>query len=267
MNEAYWLKVAKNLPVGISKKVRCCSDDRSASASHTEKGYVMHCFRCKNTEFEARGTLSISDINRIQAEIALTRSRAVPDMFKMVDIAEAPEELLLWYLQCGVSTVDMVVNGVMYDPNTERLVLPVKKNGEILFTQSRSVRHKPKYINSGDSDGLMFIPNVFKDKSYVVVVEDILSAIKISRVCPVVSTLGTSFSNKHALDIMAMNKTPVMWYDNDKAGRVGCHKAEAKLDLMGIEHRVVRSEQDPKYYNREMIERELDKCLTSYYFA
>lgn len=102
-------------------------------------------------------------------------------------------------------------------------------------------------------------------KYSVVIVEDILSAIRVGRHVRSVSLLGTSASAKtllHEVSIArAMGKLIAVWLDADKAGKVGTNRIRNQLELLGSEPVCIRTTKDPKRYTNQEIKEILSAGL------
>lgn len=130
-----------------------------------------------------------------------------------------------------------------------RVVIPIYDGDNLTGVQCRAVfeGQVPKYMNrKGNSKGAFWAHTALYDT--VVITEDILSAIKVGRLCGACSTLGTvlhdSIIAEHLLD-----KRVLVWYDGDEAGRKGSAKAMKALAMMGVTCVEIQTEDDPKEYN------------------
>lgn len=258
-----WLDIAKNLPAGQKVRVQCCAADRSAIVSHNERGYSRFCFRCKANDFVPHGIRRISDIVRHKTELAFINQKRV--MLPTDYTLDVPMHAMAWYLKVGISPELARSYEIGYTPSMDRVVLPVKYEDELLAVQMRAVREnqKPKYLNP---EGPKVEAAVFMSgppTGITVVVEDILSAIKVGRVAHATSILGTTMTDQRAWTIAQHNHTAIIWMDNDKAGKRGKVRAANQLSMQGVRVYEVRTEDDPKTYNLDEIKehlRSMKKC-------
>jgi len=264
-----WLDQAKQLPEGKKTRVRCCKSDRSMIISNSNSGYGAYCFRCGFNEFEPHGERSISQILKGKAEtefISFSRPLMPQDRVSLFD---ASPEAQAWVLKAGVSLAEASQKGICYSPAMDRVILPIYDTSErILGIQARAMGNGiPKYLNSiPRSKHLLYkCFNTQYKFSCGIVVEDILSAIKIQPIRSSISILGTNMTQEKAHKISLNYKKILLWFDDDEAGE-RCRKTSKKqLELQGIEFiRDIRTEKDPKCYSHKEIEGIIHECLISH---
>lgn len=258
-----WLDIAKNLPAGQKIRVQCCAADRSAIVSHNERGYSRFCFRCKANDFVPHGIRRISDIVRHKNELEFLQQKKV--MLPSDYTLDVPVDAMGWYLKYGISPELARKYEIGYTEKLDRVVLPVKRNGELLAVQMRALRdnQRPKYLNPEGPkvEAAVFMSD--EPTGITVVVEDILSAIKVGRVAHATSILGTTMTDQRAWTIAQNNHTAIIWMDNDMAGKKGKARAVNQLSMQGVRVYEVRTEDDPKTYNLDEIKehlRSMKKC-------
>lgn len=262
-----WEKIARNLPCGRSVRVECCRKDRSQIISHSDKGYGSYCFRCgdDSRRFQAHGVRSVGELiqhrHELDAYLREVGEIALPSDFDPV----VPRDGLLWLLKAGVSAVVATKYNVGWSGSMGRVVIPVyDEAGRLRTTQSRAVYdgQTPKYMNkkSGDmaavcfhSDDALLLDDPITEG--IVVTEDILSAIRVGRLMPAISSLGTHVSDKIAVQLARSTDIVYVWYDGDEAGLRGAAKAKKTLELQGLDVRLIKTELDPKEYSNDEIRR------------
>jgi hypothetical protein len=254
-----WLEVAKSLQQGRKIRMTCCGADNSLLVNHSEKGYSCHCFRCGNNEWHGHGLRSIDTIQRHkrEREACMYKQVQLPDDYTLT----IPDKLAVWFYQYGISAPLARSYGIGYSPSLDRVVLPVFESGTLTAVQMRTIdpARKPKYLNpTGPGvSGAIFESDLRPTKGVTVLVEDILSAIKVGKVHHATSILGTNMTDVRAAKINSKNHTVLIWLDSDKAGREGARDAEKQLLLLGV--RVIRicTPLDPKLYTLEEIRRHI----------
>ena len=248
-----WQERAKLLRLGEKRKVVHCGTDPSAYISNGVDRVRLHCFRCGANEYEKHEGLSLADVLAMRrAEDAAVGSRSGP---VGIPYKEAPVHALLWSLKSGLSPeVATDRYGFTYSETLDRIVVPVLNNGVDtgLWTARAASGQRPKYIMpKGASGGLWY--DTRPSSGEIVVVEDILSAIKISRAgYASVAVLGTSIPWE--LGRLCDNRQVIGWFDPDKAGRQGYVKLRKALAPHGISPFRVTSERDPKLHQRHEIQ-------------
>ena len=129
-----------------------------------------------------------------------------------------------------------------------QLIFPIYVAGELVTYQARYFGDKPdepKWKTVG-SKTFLHVVDPWKDKNDVVVVEDVISAAKVSRLTNSVPLFGTSMHDITVNAMVARFKKAIIWLDPDakhKALKLALRLAEA-----GLETSTVFSESDPKYY-------------------
>jgi DNA primase len=252
-----WLEIAKKLPQGSKIRTRCsepgCGKDNSQLISHDERGYRAWCFRCRIPKFEGHGLRSIELIERHKKERAIRREARVelPADYTL----EVPARAAIWYYKYGISAELAASYGIGYTPDLDRVVLPVYEEDELIALQMRAVDpwRKPKYLNPQGPRVSSALFESAPATGVTIVVEDILSAIKVGRVHHCTSILGTTMTDQRALKIAERNQKAIIWLDGDKAGAKGASSAERQLQLFGVDVSRITTSGDPKTYSLEAI--------------
>ena len=113
------------------------------------------------------------------------------------------------------------------------------------YWQGRSFKPiGPKYL----SHGLKPLTTYGKSDTIVVLVEDILSAIKVSRLenTSSIPLMGSSVSSDFEKQIVGMNKDIYIWLDRDKAKQAV--RIKNRFKGLGCNAKVIITDKDPKDY-------------------
>lgn len=259
--KAEWLEIAKNLPCGGKVKVHCCGNSPSMLISHRENGYSTHCFRCNDPEshaFVSHGQRSIADIMRHRSELAEYRGkppRLPSDYTKDIPVQYA------WFLKYGIPMAVAARYHFGWSEFFNRVVVPIyNRDAEILdAVHMRAVRpdDKPKWLNMGrpSPDAMYWAADLnYSKASFIVVVEDLLSAIKVRLAgYNAVAILGSEITDTQVQNIIKETASVIVWFDNDAAGRKGQRNAIKQFQMQGIQVFQILSDADPKTYSREAI--------------
>jgi len=138
------------------------------------------------------------------------------------------------------------------------LVFPVfDLYGNLLFWQGRNFGNSgPKYITKGyKEDTYHIIENVQGDRTRIVLVEDVVSAIKVSRVCNAMPIFGSTISLKRIRTLSERFSRLTLWLDMDK--QIEARKTALKASVLFDKVDVVASPLDPKEYSTDEIEKYL----------
>lgn len=165
---------------------------------------------------------------------------------------EIPLEGRLWLYSAGITESVWKEYNIGYSESMRRVVLPVYNDtGRLIWYQCRALLkgQKPKYLQPrrGRDTVLFQSEPIRRNVQELVIVEDILSAIRVGRFKPAVSLLGTKISTAQC-NILGRAKRVNIWLDNDSAGRNGARRIRKAVGLI-TEVRITQSEVDPKALN------------------
>ena len=157
------------------------------------------------------------------------------------------EEVLDYMYDRGLDDIDIESWSLGYDKNNQRIVFPLlSKYKDIVGFNKRVIdpnyKGGDKYINSSSSEifnksvYLYGIHNLDNDFNEIRITEGSMDVILSSKygVKNIVATLGTSFTEQHAIAIKKTGKTPVLIFDGDTAGSTGILKAISYFDALGV---------------------------------
>ena len=257
-----WKSKAKNLPLGQKTRSNCeCGDGNTLVINHNTKYFSCHCFRCGLQEFEDKGTQTLAEI----AEMNKLNERARNTKLKLELPHDYTEDIpllgRLWLYKAGIGERLWKKYRIGYSEHLKRVILPVyDRAGKLQWYQCRAVHksQKPKYIQpSYGRETVLFSSQRIstQTKERVVIVEDILSAIRVGEVSPTISILGTKLTTSQANTITTYKSVDI-WLDPDSAGIKGAASIKRTLGLTS-EARIIRSQQDPKMLTDQQIEEAL----------
>ena len=266
MNHTHWLEVAKNLPLGHKTRVDCnkCGVGTNTNAmlvSHGNKAYSGFCFACDNKPYQMKGIQTLeelAEIRRLNNE-PLCRGRGsileLPEDFTN----DIPVEGRLWLYSNGITEKLKKLYNIGYSKRLQRVVLPVyDSKGTLIWYQCRALLkgQRPKYLQpSLDKSSVVFESKhreTSKNTAEVVIVEDIMSAIRVGEWVRASSFLGTKATQAQINRVARFDKVTI-WYDNDKAGKNGSRTIKQALSMV-TKVREIHTELDPKAYSKQQIE-------------
>lgn len=147
----------------------------------------------------------------------------------------------------------------MWSEYWKQLIFPYfDKYGNLVAWQGRSFaeptpgRSRPKWFSQGDLKKLYHILPIKETYSGpVVLVEDVVSAIIVSRVCAAMPIFGSKIGLERFKTLATRFDGVVVWLDPDMKKQA---VVEAKnASLFGLDSRVVFSDKDPKEHTIEEI--------------
>lgn len=168
------------------------------------------------------------------------------------------ESALHYCSRFNIFVPDLLKCGALWDPRTESLCFVYRdKEGTVCCIQGRSFstnRQASKYHNWGTTHDVIDI-NGSKGHT-IVITEDKLSAIKVARVADAFPALGTTFQVHKLVELKKRGyQRVVVWLDYDKWRE--SREIVDKAKWIGLEACSVLSEDDPKCYDEQTIERYL----------
>jgi DNA primase len=266
MKDNDWLETAKSLRCGQTIRTKCsdnCGNRNSQLVTHDDRGYTRHCFRCDSHEHVKHELRSIQTLEQAKRDKEIMRAWDYGNKLIIPNDANTnfPKEALLWLFKYGITESLIHKNEIQWSEFYGRVVLPVKENGVLTALQMRAVRPGvyPKYLNPKGPKidaALKWCTEKYHKKNTLVIVEDILSAIKVGTVADAVSILGTNLTDARLDKIRTSGyKTIIIWLDSDAPGQAGAKLAKLKLQMVGLYPQIYTNEKDPKELSRDYIER------------
>jgi DNA primase len=166
---------------------------------------------------------------------------------------DLPQEARQWLLQYGITSKDIDDYKIGWQPERRLLVLANLPG----YWQARNFGQGVKYLSRGNK------PLIFYGESDTIVcVEDIISAIKVSKANPNISALpllGSSVSPDLERTLLERRKKVILWLDRDKA--TYAVKQARNMVAKGLNCSVLVTQDDPKEYSLKEINLYLDSKL------
>lgn len=256
-----WLAQARELALGQSAKAdHVCGPGRTMRVAHEINGYRAWCFRCQEPGWHPHPQPSLAErLARLKEKDEIERAVIAdtrPPMPADFQPTNWPVHARVWLYRAGLGDREIGQAGIYYCARLDRVVLPVVHGDKLAYWQARGFdRDRPKYLNP-PTDKSNLVAR-YGDRGKVILVEDILSAIKVGLVARGWAILGTTISTTTAAAVAAASEGVGvgLWFDPDKAGRAARTTIRRSLSLLGVEARIIRTDKDPKFYSREDIKR------------
>lgn len=143
----------------------------------------------------------------------------------------------------------------LWDGNAGALAMPLWQHGRVVCVSYRLFDNdKPKSITIGYRPYITISNIATEDRHMdiygrsptVIVVEDYISALKVSRLYPCIPLLGSSMPDDAILRLSKGYRSVFYWLDADKC--TSALKMAQKAALLGMETRTIYTEEDPKEY-------------------
>ncbi|ASL24394.1 putative DNA primase [Alteromonas phage vB_AspP-H4/4] len=253
------MELAQTLPVNGKTTTDCpeCHKESKLSVNHSHKEYWCNCYRCDFTDRRKKGKLSLAELAEIRrlneeadkVELKLELPEDYTD--------EIPLEGRLWLYEASITESTRREYGIGYSEKYKRVVLPVyDRKGNLVWYQLRAVLsgQEPKYLQpSTGRDSIVFESIGREEDTSAVVVEDILSAIRVGRHKKCFSMLGTKATTTQAAKLMEYGHVTT-WLDPDRAGRLGAYTIRQTLGLVTEVRNIVTSVDPKKLSDRQIKE-------------
>lgn len=249
-------------PVGEGRRFAGhCSHkpDKSLIITRSRTGWAWYCHRCKEWGIRDLSGKSPAEKAAFIKSLSAQPIQTMKDIRLPLDYTrELTVEALAYCYTRGLTDTDIKQWKFGYSHKYGRLILPVYKDRRLLFYQGRAMfpitKDNPKYMNVYQSGrrGVYFVAcKMFSGD--VVIVEDIVSAIRVSYTADAYAMLSTHVPEALILELDEQYNTIYLWLDPDKLRK--CAKLMRRYRSLGIDIKLIRSDKDPKFYNNENIRR------------
>lgn len=228
-------------------KCRELGNDRSMDNLAVYSDGHEYCFRCGY--MAGRRTLGTAS-PRVAATIALPADVTT----------QLPVEARTWLGQYSLGRLDLQQNHVMWSDKWSRIIFPYFNESGLLAWQGRYIpcgmnkvevngKAPAKWFSQGKIHEIIHPIKVVKREA--ILVEDIVSAIKVSKFCGAIPIFGSSISQQHMLRLKILVDRVWYWLDPDM--RTKSVKLANLSRLLGLEANVIFSDKDPKEHTNEEI--------------
>lgn len=253
----------------------CKGDSNSFVVSRRGKSISCWCYRCKkyvklldsvpsfrtSLQFAVKQRKQIRWRKNKHAELFTPEPKTdyeVREVWLPSDCTdELPTKAKLWLLRYHITQEEIHKYAIKWSPHYERLILPVHKDGKLVYWTGRYFGNEttqPKYLNLRQEKGNVVFQVGTEASQILVIVEDILSAIAVSRAgYRAIALLGCHLSDSvlNEMQLQGKQATVVLWLDQDK--QCTSFKVAKRLEVLGWKGKVVVTPLDPKEYTPDQI--------------
>ena len=242
--------------------LECSGDSNSLLVEKTDDGAIRaYCFRCNlggykhnplskvKRRFETPANGDRDTTTGIGPATGFCASQIYKEKFdgKLKDWPSKRAQL--WVTSYGITEEEVEKYGISYHNGLDRVLLPVfDVAGVLCSVQSRKTNPldpKPKYLTYRKRESVPFFG---ADGLRVVITEDMLSAIKVSRHCLAMPLLSTNLRDIHIQALKDKGITEfILWLDDDNmiVKRMTL-KSKKTLSKLGMCHVLHTNGKDPK---------------------
>lgn len=170
---------------------------------------------------------------------------------------------LQWLDKYGIIREEIVKYEIKWDKVRGALVFPIKIKDELKGYQVRSFedggmgepdKERPKWWTRGSTGAIMYAigpePKE-KGKGTIVLVEDMVSAIKVARQVRTMPLFGAHLNPGRLMWLYNECELVVFWLDGDKWA--DAQRFSKSCGLVGLKTKIIHSERDPKAHSDEEI--------------
>ncbi len=209
---------------------------------------------CWSCGYHVNGN-SLSAIKRTERSADVTPAVVLPSDVDTYIPAVARQ----WLGKYAISEHDVIDNRLLWSESRKYLIFPYfDKYNNLVAWQARSFaeqtpgRSRPKWFSQGDLKKLYHILPIKEIYTgSVVLVEDVVSAIIVSKVCPAMPVFGSKVGLERLKTLSTRFNGVVVWLDPDMRKQA---IVEAKnASMFGLTSRVIFSTHDPKEHTIEEI--------------
>ncbi len=193
---------------------------------------------------------------------SITKCTIMPEIDSLVnDTLIWPPEAFYYLHKYYIDDEQLRSSGAFWSNRYKRICFPYYqedyKQDKMIACHMRSLTEQPKwrFVGTKDFCWLLFTDRVEEDERvvypYVCLVEDVLSAIRVSKYIDCICLGGTSI-NMYTRETLNDYKNVYIFLDGDEAGKKGAEKIRKELKLTH-NVKVIRAKKDPKEFDNEWL--------------
>lgn len=248
-----WFDPEMEVDVWVRYRHPGCSEgkDKALGIARTTQGWVWKCHRCGESGGKNIKNLSPKDALRWikslkEKPIARVREVYLPEDFT----TKIPTKGIAWLYEKGIMDEDIELYHFGYSRYYGRLIMPVYDKGNLIYWQGRLLkepdRDHPKYMSvfSDRKDVYFKVFGTWSDN--VVLVEDILSAVKVGKISDCYALLSTNVDDALIFQLAKEYTKVQIWLDSNMAAKVT--KYVSRYRSFGLKVEAIHTQEDPKFY-------------------
>lgn len=163
-----------------------------------------------------------------------------------------------WLDRYGIMRGEIIENGIQWSQTRQWLLFPIRGDEGMIGFQARNFGDSgPKWESRGDLASVVHLINKSESDGPVIIVEDIISAIKVGRQFCAMPIFGSTVGIRRLHMMRNITKEIVFWLDADKYPEA--IRMSNNVGILNIKGRVVYTQNDPKEYS----DKEIDNIVNS----
>lgn len=219
----------------------------SSDAYHEYEDGHCHCYSCGEHTMCSRSS-AILEALKSETKVHDQSTVSLPKDFDYF----LPDRASHWLNRWNLTITEKRKAKIGFSEKLDSLIFPVfgpsDQFGDPVYYQSRyfGVDSKvPKWRTVGSKEDTLYLPESHKDDT-IVMVEDIISAIKVSRVTNCTPLCGSTASMALKLRLQRHYRRARVWLDAD--ARLKGLETTLALNELGLRTTMIWTDHDPKYY-------------------
>lgn len=236
--------------MAVIGKTRCPSCAKLGKDKHSDNLILYsdggeHCFSCGYHKGHSKGK------PKPPPEDSKNRQVSLPyDLTTNI-----PPKALSWLAKYYITWQDIINNNILWSESLKLLVFPLDNSWQGRYFGS-DPKHT-KWYSIGDLDNIINLHGTINTNSTIILVEDIISAIRVSKQMPAITLFSSNIPAKK-LNLLKLYNNPVCWWlDKDKQKEAASQALHAAS--LGLSVKLIVTDLDPKCYSDEEIKNIFDK--------
>jgi ribosomal protein S27AE len=159
---------------------------------------------------------------------------------------------LEWLDKYEITPEERIRYRMLWSEDREQLIFPIYNGtNNVIAWQGRNFKSnaKSKYFSQGKIHDILYLCG--NKKSPIIIVEDLVSAIKVSRVCSSMPLFGSEASTSLLMRLKLHCESIIVWLDSDKWKN--SQDIVNRARSIGLAALAVYTTQDPKEYDTNKI--------------
>lgn len=216
------------------------------------RGLCLQCGDVRGVATYAEGDYCFACHNKTYNKSLIPREKESKE--PLHEQSELKDIHYIWLLQRGINKDLAQKLGLYYDPNYDRIGFPYY----LYSTRLRSIdkNNKAKWLFFGNNRDYMYYLDDLCT-STLVVVEDVISCIRVAKYCDCVALEGTNVNRAPLAEILIGYGRILVWLDGDEAGRLGAERFRKRYKL-NHNIKIIKTLKDPKDHTDREIREILD---------
>lgn len=243
----------------------CVGDSLSMIVERKDDGSVAaHCFRCGSGGYSFP-RLHYRDANQVREGASARRARTEGllvvgglsvDADASSDYERFPAGARTWLSRAGLTKEKVNREDFLWSEDSHTLYIPVRQLDNLVGYVLRQFEGENRYrtlaLDKSNFFGY-YRSAIDKPSSTVVIVEDVLSGLRVSQICDTIVALGTNLMPAAVSTILRHKyENAVIFLDADNGVvRSEARRMAKKLPFLNVRH--VEVGRDPKYHSDEQL--------------